>query len=546
MGSGDVDGDGDTDLVLQGMWAENPGGGAARGPETWHAHPVGAASPAFKAVVADLDGDGAAEIVYSSSEHVDDVTFWSAPDSGPASGPWEPTVLIEDLERAHTLQAGDMDGDGDTDVVAAQMHTSQDKNVYLVENLDGAFTESDMHVIGTGGIHNGVVADFGDDGDLDLIGANWAGNPPVEMWENQNDGVGAWRYGQVTRDHQQTFGLTFADVDRDESLDVVSGGFWYRNPGEGLDVHPWEQRRLPDGMHAIASVDVDGDDRVDVIAQRDDGDLGIHWLEAPADVDGTWDAVSIGTVPRASHDLGAQGVAVAQLVPGGRDEVVVSSGDGIFGFEIPDTPTNGDWPRIHVSDRPSDEGLAVIDVDRDGLVDVVATTGESLQVEWYRAPDWQVMPIGEFSSAVYPDRVGAADFNGDGRVDVIVTEENGLDADAETIWWEQPADPGVAWVEHQLVSQGTTNSLGVVDFDCDGDPDIVVAEHRGEKRLAIWRNDGTGSFDEAVVASGYENHLGAKTVDIDSDGDLDIVGIAYDEFNLIHLWLNDASNCVGS
>ena len=296
-------------------------------------------------------------------------------------------------------------------------------------------------------------------------------------------------------------------------------------------------------MHAIATLDVDADERADVIAQRDDGDIGLYWLEAPAEPDGTWDTVSIGTAPRASHDLGAQGVAVAQLVPGGGDEVIVSSGAGIFGFEIPEDPSGGNWRQIHVSDRPSDEGFAVIDVDGDGLLDVVATTGATFLVEWYRAPEWETMSIGEFPSAVFPDRVGASDFNGDGRVDVVVTEENGEDQDAETIWWEQPADPSDQWVEHQLVSQGTTNSLDVVDIDCDTDPDIVLAEHRGQRRLTIWHNDGTGSFEEVVVSTDRENHLGAKTVDIDDDGDRDIVGIAFDDFQLIHLWINGSSDC---
>ena len=124
MESGDVDGDGDIDLVLQGLWAADPGGARARDGAAWAVHHFGDVNPAFKAWVADMDGDGQPEIATSSSEHTADVVVWHAPAAGPTTGPWRPQVVIPKLERAHTLQAGDVDGDGDTDLVVAQMHTT--------------------------------------------------------------------------------------------------------------------------------------------------------------------------------------------------------------------------------------------------------------------------------------------------------------------------------------------------------------------------------------------------------------------------------------
>jgi hypothetical protein len=250
--------------------------------------------------------------------------------------------------------------------------------------------------------------------------------------------------------------------------------------------------------------------------------------------------VQIGSVPTASHDIGAQGVYAGPFFSADRAAILVSSGRGIYSFEVPSNdPQAGRWPRLHISRRPSDEGLAVADVNGDGARDVVATTGESKHVEWYQAPDWKVHHIADFSSAVYPDRVGAGDLNGDGRIDVIVTSENGLETGAPTMWWEQPSDPVAPWIAHDLVTQATTNSLDVADIDKDGDLDVVLAEHRGRKRLEIWRNDGTGRFTEAIVSTGYENHLGAKVVDMNGDGALDIVGIAYDHPEVVHLWLNE-------
>jgi hypothetical protein len=76
-------------------------------------------------------------------------------------------------------------------------------------------------------------------------------------------------------------------------------------------------------------------------------------------------------------------------------------------------------------------------------------------------------------------------------------------------------------------------------MDADGDTDLILAEHRGALKLAIWFNGGKGAFTEKVVSTGKESHLGGRTVDLDADGDLDIVSIAWDAPGLLHLWRND-------
>src|SRR5690606_31818630 len=99
---------------------------------------------------------------------------------------------------------------------------------------------------------------------------------------------------------------------------------------------------------------------------------------------------------------------------------------------------------------------------------------------------------------------------------------------------------GAPWVTQTLVNQYTTNSMDLADVDKDGDLDILTGEHRGEKRLTIWENDGKARFKAYVIDFGKENHDGAKFVDLDNDGDLDVVGIGYDAFSVIHVWWNDA------
>jgi len=552
MASGDVDGDGSVDLVVFGAWVRNPGGQAARNGKDWGVYSIGAVSPAFKADVADIDGDGKMDVVFSSSEHTADVAWFGAANGDP-TGRWTGHVVFPALERGHTLQVADLDGDGDNDIVAGQMHTSRDKRLMYARNLDGRGLSWQRGVIDRTGLHDGVVVDVNKDGLPDIFGANWTGNPPVRLWLQKGPwkkhalSTDFWTPLAVTQEHRRTFGLGFGDVNADGRDDIVSGAFAYLNPGGDLS-GSWDRHPLPDGMEAFGVLNVSDGAPVGVIAQKQSGnDLELYWLQPMDRTLEEWTSHRIGAVPKASHELGAQGYRIADLVPGGKPEVVISSGGGIYYFEVPADPAGAPWRRVHVSGNPSDEGFAVADVDRDGLPDIAATTGDSKRVEWYRNPGkaggkWTMHPVGEMQDAVFPDRVALADLNGDGRIDVIATEENGRDDGAKTFWWEQPQSLGgdPAWKRHLVATQATTNSLDAADIDHDGDVDLIIGEHRGAKRIVVLLNDGAGNFKAKEINKGFESHLGARLHDLDGDGDLDVTSIAWDRPGLLWIDRNDA------
>jgi hypothetical protein len=334
-------------------------------------------------------------------------------------------------------------------------------------------------------------------------------------------------------------------------MDIASGPFVYLNPGAPL-TGSWKQVPLPEGIHAFAALDVNGNKLADLITQKDNpaaGRVDIYWVEAANAAANSWaKPILIGSVPRGTEPEGFQGYAVAQLVPDGRREIVVNSAQGLYYFSVPEpNPEAGNWPRVLVAANNSEEGIGIADIDGDGYLDISFTHANPHEVKWARNPgnssgNWQVFVVGTFPEAVWPDRCAAADLNGDGRTDIIVSEENaGKAPDARVCWWEQPASgaENPHWVRHDVGKQYTMNSLDVGDVDGDRDVDLVLAEHRGAKRVAMWQNDGRGEFTRQLVDEGRESHLGARLVDLDGDGDLDIVSIAYDSPQFIHLWRND-------
>ena len=551
MASGDIDGDGYVDLVVFGAWVRNPGKDLAKDGKSWKAYTIGSVSPAFKADVADIDGDGKMDVVFSSSEHTADVVWFGAVNGDP-TGRWVGHVVFPQLERGHTLQVADINGDGHNDIFAGQMHTSRDKRVMYALNLDGKGLAWQRKVIGRTGLHDGVAVDVNKDGLPDLFGANWTGNPPVHLWQQVAPtktralSTDFWTTIAVTRNHERTFGLGFGDVNGDGRADIVSGAYVYLNPGGDLS-GDWTQMALPDGMQAFGTMRVVDRPLADVIAQRHAGDkIELYWLAPTDNTLKSWTSHKIGTVPKASHDLGAQGYRIADIVPGSKPEVAISSGDGIYFFEVPAHPATDPWRRTHVSNHPSDEGFAVMDIDGDGLPDIAATTGESKHVEWYRNPGkpgaaWTAHRAGEMQESVYPDRVALADLNGDGLPDIIATEENGKASGAKTYWWEHPKslDGDPAWTRHLLTTQATTHGLDVADINRDGTLDLITGEHRGDKRTILWLNDGHGHFTPKEIARGLESHMGSRFYDLDGDGDLDVVTIAWDHPELIWIARND-------
>jgi hypothetical protein len=563
MEAGDLDGDGDPDIILNGFWFATPNTPAAARvagnfayhviDNTWFTQDSSDwRANSTKTVVGDFNGDGKLDVAFSDSELPGYQVAWYNSATPLVDGGWvrHPVTTVD---YCHNLQAADFDLDGDVDLLVGGMIQSQHRGLKIMLN-NGNGSQWKEDVIQTDGSYSAELGDIDNDGDLDIVGIrNWD-RPPSWIYRNTTRDLklDSWTYHLVTDQHVRTFGLAFPDVNGDGKLDIASGPFVYLNPG-GTMTGNWTQVNLPGDVHVFATLDVDGDNFADLIAQKDNGannTTDIYWVEA-ARVDGTdWAMpILIGSVPRATEPEGSQGYAVAQINAGGRPEIIVNSPQGLYYFTVPSSnPEAGDWPRTFIAQNNSEEGIGVADIDGDGDLDVSFTTANVKEVKWARNPgdgsgDWDVFVIGTFPEADWLDRCAATDLNGDGRVDIIVTEENtGTAPDAQAYWWEQPAAGATSpdWVRHAITTQYTMNSMDTGDVDRDGDADIVLAEHRGTKRIAVWANDGQGNFTAHLVDQGKESHLGGRLVDLDGDGDLDLVSIAYDTFNELHLWRNDS------
>ncbi len=178
LSAGDVDGDGDADLLLGETWLENA--------PAWAAHPV-TDSPlaADRNRLADMDRDGDLDAVvgYEGISETRPVAWYEQPDD-PAR-PWAEHVIGR-VVGPQSLDVGDLDGDGDLDVVVGEHNVANPGagRVLVFENRGGTWTE---HRIDTGHEHHDgtQLVDIENDGDLDILSIGWT-HDDVLLYERVN------------------------------------------------------------------------------------------------------------------------------------------------------------------------------------------------------------------------------------------------------------------------------------------------------------------------------------------------------------------------
>jgi hypothetical protein len=194
VSAGDLDGDGDIDIVRSDSWFENVRGDGTEWIEHKIGHFGGASGweeNATLSFVCDINGDGKMDIVIAEAEIKGARIYWMENLDGKGLT-WKKHTLpqndSDDRGAYHTLCVADFDGDGDYDIFSCEMEGvpgDRQPRFFIWENVDGkgeCFVEHEILNAGLGG-HMALAGDITGNGKLDICSKLWSPRP-----DNANNG----------------------------------------------------------------------------------------------------------------------------------------------------------------------------------------------------------------------------------------------------------------------------------------------------------------------------------------------------------------------
>lgn len=132
-----------------------------------------------------MNADSYLDIIIDQAEDKAYPVSWYQAPADPKEGKWIEHVIGQ-VDKSHSLKVADFDNDGDLDVFAAEMpNTAQEAPhpVLIFINEGDSLTWRTL-VLADYGNYSAQIGDIDNDGDIDIIGLRNHNRAPIEMWRN--------------------------------------------------------------------------------------------------------------------------------------------------------------------------------------------------------------------------------------------------------------------------------------------------------------------------------------------------------------------------
>jgi hypothetical protein len=315
------------------------------------------------------------------------------------------------------LAAGDLNGDNHPDLVVA--NAASNSVSVLLNSGNGGFGAANPVGVDKGPV-GVVLADFNKDGKLDFATANtvglalFMGSTSVALGDGQGGFGGATNFIVGSGTHWVTSG----DYDKDGNLDLAFANVKGNNSSLALGKGDGTfQAAMVLGTAAtpqtIATTDLNSDGKLDLVTGNASGTVGVQLGNG----DGTFQA-------QTGYNAGANlfHVVPADLDRDGHPDVVMTV--GIVSLGVMHGDGTGSLEAIQMR-AGTGTTLAVADFDRDGNLDLaLADPGGTLDI-LLGDGNLGFAPAVKYMAGAHPNGVIAADLNGDGLPDAVITNLNG-------------------------------------------------------------------------------------------------------------------------
>jgi VCBS repeat protein/ASPM-SPD-2-Hydin domain-containing protein/FG-GAP repeat protein len=204
-------------------------------------------------------------------------------------------------------------------------------------------------------------------------------------------------------------------------------------------------------------------------------------------------------------------VKVVNPAPGG-------GASNVAFFESTRPTSSVSWsvaPSLAAGTGPS--SVATADFNEDGKLDVVVTNGGSSNISVFLGNgNGTFQPAVNYPAGTNPDSVAVGDFNGDGKLDLIVANH-----DSNNISILLGNGDGTFQAAVNYPAGTSPTSVAVGDFNGDGKLDLIVANH-DSNNISILLGNGDGTFQAPLDFSVASAPHSVAVGDFNGDGKLDL------------------------